>query len=124
MCLGGIFDYAEKQERLQEVELELGEPSVWEDPDKAQALGKERSALEAVVKTTVRLAGSFNSDKAFAQQLQRKIFPQIVASEAQQEAASQSPEGKLMLREHDKAVAYSRQAIHAMQKAAMPQAAE
>ena len=51
MCLGGIFDYAEKQERLQEVELELGEPSVWEEPDKAQALGKERSALEAVVKT-------------------------------------------------------------------------
>ena len=46
------------------------------------------SALEAVVKTTVRLAGSFNSDKAFAQQLQRKIFPQIVASEAQQEAAT------------------------------------
>ena len=51
MCSGGIFDYVEKQDRLQEVELELGEPSVWEDPDKAQALGKERSALEAVVKT-------------------------------------------------------------------------
>ncbi len=51
MCFGGIFDYAEKQERLQEVELELGEPAVWEQPEKAQALGKERSALEAVVKT-------------------------------------------------------------------------
>ena len=51
--------------------------------------------------------------------LEDKVF-----IEAQQEAASQSPEGKLMLREHDKAVAYSRQAIHAMQKAAMPQAAE
>ena len=44
--------------------------------------------------------------------------------EAQQEAVSQSPEGKLMLREHDKAVAYSRQAIHDMQKAEIPQAAE
>ena len=51
MRLGGIFDYAHKQERLQEVELELGEPSVWDDPDKAQALGKERAALEAVVGT-------------------------------------------------------------------------
>jgi peptide chain release factor 2 len=29
----------------------LGEPSVWDDPEKAQALGKERSSLEAVVKT-------------------------------------------------------------------------
>ena len=51
MCLGGIFDYVEKKDRLQEVELELGEPSVWDDPDKAQTLGKERAALEAVVAT-------------------------------------------------------------------------
>lgn len=47
--LGGIFDYANKKEQLTEVELELGEPSVWDDPEKAQALGKQRAALEAVV---------------------------------------------------------------------------
>ena len=51
MCFGGIFDYEERKERLAEVELELGEPDVWNDPDRAQALGKERSALEAVVNT-------------------------------------------------------------------------
>lgn len=51
MCLGGIFDYEEKKERLTEVELELGEPSVWDKPDVAQALGKERSDLELVVNT-------------------------------------------------------------------------
>ncbi len=50
-CLGGIFEYAEKKERLTEVELELAEPDVWSDPERAQTLGKERSALEAVVKT-------------------------------------------------------------------------
>ncbi len=50
-CLGGIFEYAEKKERLAEVELELAEPDVWNDPERAQTLGKERSALEAVVKT-------------------------------------------------------------------------
>ncbi len=31
--------------------MELGQPDVWEDPDRAQALGKERSSLELVVKT-------------------------------------------------------------------------
>ena len=31
--------------------MELGEPDVWNDPDRAQALGKERSSLEAVVNT-------------------------------------------------------------------------
>ena len=29
----------------------MGEPSVWDDPAKAQALGRERASLEAVVKT-------------------------------------------------------------------------
>ncbi|BFM07674.1 peptide chain release factor 2 [Halioxenophilus aromaticivorans] len=51
MCLGGIFDYAEKQERLTEVEAELAEPGVWNDQDRAQELGRERSSLEAVVAT-------------------------------------------------------------------------
>lgn len=51
MCLGGIFDYDLKKERLAEVELDLGEPSVWDKPERAQALGRERSALEMVVKT-------------------------------------------------------------------------
>jgi len=51
MCSGGIFDYAAKKDKLAEVELELGEPTVWDNPDKAQELGRERSALEAVVST-------------------------------------------------------------------------
>jgi len=51
MCLGGIFDYDLKKERLAEVELDLGEPSVWDKPERAQALGRERAALEMVVKT-------------------------------------------------------------------------
>ncbi len=49
--LRGIFDYALKKDRLAEVELELAEPTVWDDPERAQALGRERSALENVVRT-------------------------------------------------------------------------
>ncbi|MDA0955775.1 MAG: PCRF domain-containing protein, partial [Proteobacteria bacterium] len=49
MHSGGIFDVAAKQERLEEVERELAEPGVWGTPEKAQALGKERASLEAVV---------------------------------------------------------------------------
>jgi peptide chain release factor 2 len=48
---GGIFDYANRKDRLTEVELELSEPDVWNEPDRAQELGRERSSLEAVVKT-------------------------------------------------------------------------
>ncbi|UTW48917.1 peptide chain release factor 2 [Bacterioplanoides sp. SCSIO 12839] len=49
--LRGYLDYATKTERLEEVEQELAQPDVWDDPDRAQELGKERSSLEAVVKT-------------------------------------------------------------------------
>jgi len=46
---GGIFDYAEKKDRLTEVLCELEEPDLWDDPERAQALSKERAALEEVV---------------------------------------------------------------------------
>ena len=49
--LRGIFDYTAKRERLDEVNLELEDPNVWNDPAKAQALGRERASLEAVVET-------------------------------------------------------------------------
>lgn len=51
MCFGGTFDYDQKFERLVEVSRELESPDVWNEPERAQALGKERSALELVVKT-------------------------------------------------------------------------
>ena len=53
--LGGIFDYPGKQERLEEVNLELENPEVWNDPKRAQALGKERSALQRVVEGLDRI---------------------------------------------------------------------
>nr|WP_228705993.1 MULTISPECIES: peptide chain release factor 2 [unclassified Marinobacter] len=54
-ALRGIFDYDQRSERLTEVERELEMPSVWEDPERAQALGKERSDLELIVSTIDRL---------------------------------------------------------------------
>lgn len=57
---GGIFDYPEKRERLTEVELELAESAVWENPERAQDLGRERSALEAVVITIDELGSGLD----------------------------------------------------------------
>jgi peptide chain release factor 2 len=48
-CLGGFFDYDGKLERLQEVSRELENPDIWNNPEQAQALGKERVNLERVV---------------------------------------------------------------------------
>ena len=53
--LGGIFDFAQKQEQLIEVQRELEQPDVWNDPDRAQELGRRKSRLEDVVGTLERL---------------------------------------------------------------------
>jgi peptide chain release factor 2 len=49
MRRGGIFDYEGKSERLAEVQRELEQPGIWNEPDRAQALGQERVQLEKVV---------------------------------------------------------------------------
>ncbi|HXH04252.1 MAG TPA: peptide chain release factor 2 [Candidatus Competibacteraceae bacterium] len=53
--LRGYLDFEVKQERLTEVQRELEQPNVWNQPDRALALGKERAQLEGVVNTIVEL---------------------------------------------------------------------
>ncbi|WP_176487795.1 peptide chain release factor 2 [Candidatus Regiella insecticola] len=53
--LRGYLDYDVKQERLEEVSAELEQPDVWNKPEYAQQLGKERSTLEAIVLTIQQL---------------------------------------------------------------------
>ena len=52
---GGIFDYDQRCEDLEEVSRELEDPDIWNDPEKAQALGQKRAQLEAVVLTIKKL---------------------------------------------------------------------
>ncbi|MCP5326952.1 MAG: peptide chain release factor 2 [Oceanospirillaceae bacterium] len=51
LVLRGYLDYDNKAERLVEVERELAESDVWNNPERAQELGRERVQLEGVVKT-------------------------------------------------------------------------
>jgi peptide chain release factor 2 len=46
---GGIFDYPGKKERLEEVSRLSEDPELWNDPKRAQEIGREKKALEAVV---------------------------------------------------------------------------
>ncbi|HUW52006.1 MAG TPA: peptide chain release factor 2 [Rhodanobacter sp.] len=47
--LRGYLDYATKSERLEEVSRELENPRIWDDPSRAQELGRERARLETIV---------------------------------------------------------------------------
>ncbi|HCO78240.1 MAG: peptide chain release factor 2 [Hydrogenophilus thermoluteolus] len=43
------LDYADLKRQLEETDLALQDPEVWNDPEKAQALGKQKRQLEALI---------------------------------------------------------------------------
>lgn len=53
---GGIFDFDQKVERLQEVQRELEDPAIWNNPEKAQNLGRERVQLDEIVNSMNAIA--------------------------------------------------------------------
>ncbi|MAB99635.1 MULTISPECIES: peptide chain release factor 2 [Pseudomonas] len=54
----GYLDYDQKHDRLVEVNRELEDPNVWNDPEYAQNLGRERASLALIVETLDDLNGS------------------------------------------------------------------
>lgn len=48
---GGIFDYETKSRRLEELIKLSEDPSLWNDAQRAQEVGKERKTLEGIVET-------------------------------------------------------------------------
>ena len=64
---GGIFDYDQKADQLKAVALELEDPKVWDDAERAQALGREKRSLENVVLTLDRVGdGLRDASELFA----------------------------------------------------------
>ncbi len=61
---GGIFDYDAKKSRLDVVNRELEDPKVWDDPKRAQDLGKEKKALDQVVVRLQEVAGGLRDAAA------------------------------------------------------------
>ncbi|MGO4220379.1 peptide chain release factor 2 [Lysobacter sp. TAF61] len=58
--LRGYLDYDSKVERLEEVNRELESPDIWNDSERAQGLGRERSSLEKVVDGIRNLTDGLN----------------------------------------------------------------
>ncbi|MEZ5456454.1 MAG: peptide chain release factor 2 [Lysobacteraceae bacterium] len=63
--LRGFLDYDHKVERLEEVTRELESPDIWNNPDGAQQLGRERSQLDKVVSGIRDLTSALNDANDF-----------------------------------------------------------
>jgi peptide chain release factor 2 len=49
MTSGGFFDFDAKSARLAEVDRLVEDPALWDDPKRAQEIGREKKSLETVV---------------------------------------------------------------------------
>ena len=76
---GGIFDYDNRKERLAEVELELADASVWDNPYEAQKLGRERSSLESIVSTVDHLSAGLDDADAMIELAQEEDDTQLLS---------------------------------------------
>ncbi|UTW08846.1 peptide chain release factor 2 [Pseudomonas benzenivorans] len=59
----GYLDYDQKHDRLVEVNRELEDPNVWNNPEYAQSLGRERASLAQIVETLDDLNGSLTDSR-------------------------------------------------------------
>ncbi len=81
--LGGTFDFDNKAEALEEVSRELEDPDIWNDPEKAQAMGKQRASLEAIVKTILDLDSGLSDAKDLLEMAQEESDQETVDSVTQ-----------------------------------------
>jgi peptide chain release factor 2 len=57
---GGIFDFDVKRVRLEEINRELEAPDIWNNPQVAQDLGREKKQLEGVVERILEIEGGLS----------------------------------------------------------------
>ncbi len=71
-----------KSEKLDQVNGELEDPDVWNDPKRAQDLGKEKKSLEAIVHTLIKIDSELNDARdLFEMAREEKDEDTIVAIE-------------------------------------------
>jgi peptide chain release factor 2 len=54
-CSGGVFDWAPSLRRLDELNARAEDPTLWDDPDAAQALMRERTRLATQIEAVQRI---------------------------------------------------------------------
>ena len=63
MNYGGFFDYSGKKTQLEQIEIELENPEIWNNQDNAQELSRKKKQLETVVNSLDNLGNNIASCK-------------------------------------------------------------
>lgn len=82
MPFGGIFDVDTKAQRLEEVVALTEDPALWNDPKRAQEIGKERKSLEDIVVGLASLSQAIeDGEELFAMAREEKEISAIESLE-------------------------------------------
>ena len=80
---GGIFDVDAKEARLKEIGAALEDPKVWDDPKRAQELGREKKVADLIVEKMHRLeAGVRDAAELFEMARADDDEPTLIAIES------------------------------------------
>ena len=94
MNFGGIFDFDVKAEKLEQVNAELEDPKVWEEPKRAQELGKEKKSLEAIVHTLIKIHAELkDANDLFAMAREEDDEDTLIAIESDTQVLKEMVEG-------------------------------
>ncbi|MFM7633310.1 MAG: peptide chain release factor 2 [Betaproteobacteria bacterium] len=92
--LRGYLDFDLKSEKLEQVNAELEDPKVWEDPKRAQDLGKEKKSLEAIVESLTAIhAGLRDTSELLDMAREENDIDTLVAVESDAEQLKNQVEG-------------------------------
>jgi peptide chain release factor 2 len=87
---GGIFDYDGRASRLEEVTKLLEDPGIWNEAERAQALGKEKKSLEATVLTLDNVSRQLNDAGDFFEMAKEENDEDTLASVESDLAATEA----------------------------------
>lgn len=91
---GGIFDFQVKSEKLEQLNQELEDPTVWNDPKRAQEMGREKKSLESIVTDLIEIdAGLKDASDLFDMAREEQDFDTLEAIEADVETLKNRVEG-------------------------------
>ncbi|MHB8741688.1 MAG: peptide chain release factor 2 [Sulfuricaulis sp.] len=80
--LRGYLDFDTKQQRLIEVQRELEQPDIWNAPQRAQELGRERARLESEVGTLSRMYSELAQARELLELAREENDSEVTASVA------------------------------------------
>ncbi len=78
MISGGIFEFEAKCQRLSEVEKQLEDPTIWDQREKIQTLGRERAELLAVIEKVRNLEQRLDEAKALLELMQEDVDSSVL----------------------------------------------